>query len=180
MIEEWRDIKGYKSYYQVSNFGRVKSLDRVVLDRGIHRKFKGRVLKFGKSAGYLNVSLSYKGKSRSVKVHRLVLETFRPNTFNKSDCNHIDGNKQNNHIRNLEWSTRSENIQHAKNAGLRENCMGERHSFAKLNEKQVLEIVELINRGTKLTSIAKLFNISQQSISSIKLGITWSSVTGIT
>ena len=76
-----------------------------------------RVLKPRKSK-YLSVSLCLNGKSFQKTIHRLVALNFIPNTDNKTDVNHIDGNKHNNHYTNLEWVTRSENIKHAFNNGL--------------------------------------------------------------
>ena len=103
-MEEWRDIKGYEGKYQVSNLGRVKS--------------RHKILKPNNVKGYLYVYPSKNSKKEALKVHRLVAEAFIDNPENKPEVNHIDGNKENNRVENLEWCTKSENMQHAIKTGL--------------------------------------------------------------
>ena len=101
MKEEWKDIENYEGVYQVSSFGRVKRLNT------------NRILKSGKSkGGYPYVVLSKNGITSNKTIHRLVAEGFIPNPENKSDVNHIDEDKTNNIVSNLEWMTRKENINH--------------------------------------------------------------------
>ena len=127
MKEIWKDVKGFEGFYQVSNFGRVRSLDRFRQngERGLC-KVKGRMLKPYKftpkrASGdfYWQVKFSVNGRRKKYNVHRLVAETFIPNTNRYPCVNHIDGNKQNNHVDNLEWCTYSHNNQHAYDNGLR-------------------------------------------------------------
>lgn len=100
--ELWKEIKGYEGLYQVSSWGRVRSNYR-----------GGRILKSGKNAdGYLLVVLCKNGKHTSYRVHRLVAQAFIPNPHNKPEVNHIDENKGNNYIENLEWVTSKENLNH--------------------------------------------------------------------
>ena len=100
MEEVWKDIAGWEGSYQVSTYGRVKSL----------KYGKERILKTSKSSrGYLIVCLSIEGKIFNKFVHRLVAITFIPNPENKGDVNHIDEDKTNNRLENLNWMTAKEN-----------------------------------------------------------------------
>lgn len=113
MKEIWKDIKGYEGYYQVSNIGRVRSLDRTVIHKFNNKFYKGIILKQS-CVPYLRVHLSVKNKKETPTVHRLVAITFIDNLENKPCVNHIDGNKLNNSMENLEWVTCKENSVHAK------------------------------------------------------------------
>lgn len=107
MEEIWKDIKEYEGYYQVSNQGNVRSLDR--LDNN-GRRLRGRVLKHKKDGGgYHQVCLSKDGIHKDAKIHRLVCEAFLPNPLNKPTVNHKDENIDNNALDNLEWATYKEN-----------------------------------------------------------------------
>lgn len=123
MKEIWKDIDGFEGYYQVSNLGRVRSLDRVVKQfngKGIaKKKTKGRVLTTTKQTqGYSQIGLCKDGTQKSYRLNRLVANAFIPNPENKPEVNHIDGNKDNNRVDNLEWATSAENKQHSLKTGL--------------------------------------------------------------
>lgn len=123
-IEIWKPVVGYETNYEVSNFGSVRSLDK----RGNnYHHLLPKYLQSNKRYFYVNVSL--KGKSKRKRIHRLVAEAFIPNPLNKTEVNHIDGNRYNNHVSNLEWVTSSENKLHAFKLGLRVP------SYASLNTK---------------------------------------------
>lgn len=102
MNEEWRDVKGYEGIYKVSNLGNVFSVEKKRL----------RKLQNG-THGYKIVILYKNKKSAHKQVHRLVAEAFIPNLNNLEQVNHIDGDKKNNCVENLEWVTRQENSFHA-------------------------------------------------------------------
>lgn len=100
IVEEWKDIKGYEGLYKISNLGRVKSFQGV----------KERILKSNiQNCGYEYVVLAMNGKFKTKNIHRLVAEIFIPNPNNYKEINHIDENKHNNNVNNLEWCTRSYN-----------------------------------------------------------------------
>lgn len=124
-MEQRKDIKGFEGYYQISNFGKVRSLDRF---DGI-RDRKGQLIKPNlKYNGYLQIGLRKNGKRKRFSIHRLVAQHFIKNPENKSQVNHIDCNKQNNHHKNLEWVTPGENLEHARENGLIIMPSGEDHS----------------------------------------------------
>ena len=101
MTEEiWRPVVGYEGLYEVSNTGRVRSLDRYV--RRNYFK-KGRILKLNDRRGYLFVELCLNNKTKNFSVHRLVAQAFIPNPDNLPQVNHIDEDKLNNRVENLEW-----------------------------------------------------------------------------
>jgi hypothetical protein len=111
--EIWKDINGYEGYYQVSSLGNVRSLDRKRRVRnGKYVLCKGKKLKNSKGTHYYRVRLSIEGKSKGFNIHRLVAKAFIHNPHNKKEVNHIDGNKLNNNLENLEWVTKSENEKH--------------------------------------------------------------------
>ena len=108
MIEKWLPVKGYEGKYEVSNTGKVRGVDRVVSFRGSSKKqrLKERFLKQNKRKnGYMGVALCENGKIKGLSVHRLVAIAFIENKCNKKCVNHIDSNRGNNMITNLEWVT---------------------------------------------------------------------------
>ena len=120
MIEIWKPVKGFENY-EVSNLGQVKSLN-------YNRTKEAKILRLCKNKdGYLTVTLYKNGKGYAKKVHRLVTAAFIPNPEGKTEVNHIDGNKTNNRVENLEWATHSENMHHAWETGLCEPLTGENH-----------------------------------------------------
>ena len=163
MIEEWKPIKNYEGLYEVSNFGRVKSLERYRISGRykINMKYKEHILKPGKNGkGYLKLDLCKNGETKTHVVHRLVLSTF----LGKSDLegNHKDGIKENNRLDNLEYMTRSENQIHAYRMGL-QSKKGEKHHYAKLNNEIVKNIRE--NKfNLSLKEFAACYDVSVPAI----------------
>ena len=153
--EEWRDVSGYEGLYQVSNLGRVRSLDRWRKNGSGEYKQKGRILNQGyTTTGYKQIVLNKDKKRKTLKVHRLVAIAFIPNPENKPNVNHIDGNPHNNNVENLEWCTQAENVQHAINTGLK-RC--------NIIDKEILEDMHY-NKKMSTQAIAKEFGVTKMII----------------
>lgn len=121
MAEEvWKDIIDYEDYYQVSNYGNIKSKNRIVFDNnGIRlRQNKAKIMRF-RLGVYKMIGLNKNHIQNQFLVHRLVAKHFVPNPENKSDVNHLDGDKYNNYYLNLRWDTSGDNQKHAYEIGLK-------------------------------------------------------------
>ena len=156
--EIWKDIYGYEGKYQVSNYGRIRSV---------------KILKPCKSSfGYYRVGFSENGKIKSFSVHRLVALSFVPNPERKKEVNHMDGDKTNNRADNLEWVTQSENIQHAYDNGLCKK--GSEHYAAKLSKKEVESIKKdyiAFDKERGGVALAKKYNVTPLTIYRIIRGV---------
>lgn len=130
MEEVWKDVVGYEGYYQVSNLGRCRSLDRCInhpISKNGKKMLNGRILSLCKcGSGYLMASFSLDGKRKFEMVHRIVAKAFLPNPDNLPEINHIDEDKTNNCVDNLEWCTSKYNA----NYGARNAKAGEKHRKA--------------------------------------------------
>lgn len=116
---KWVAIKGFEGFYEININGEVRSLERNVLHNNRFRKIVSKQIETRiDRAGYLTVRLSKDGKSYTKSIHRLIANAFISNPNALPIVNHIDGNKLNNSIDNLEWVIHSENIKHAYNNGL--------------------------------------------------------------
>lgn len=127
--EIWKPIKGYEELYEVSNLGNVRSLTTIINckgAKGIDTHIRnGKVLsKAIGTTGYYIVVLSRNSKTKQVRIHRLVAEAFLDNPNNYPCVNHIDGNKLNNNVDNLEWCTHSHNNKEAYRLGLKKSTWG--------------------------------------------------------
>lgn len=170
MTELWRDVVGFEGFYQVSNHGRVKSLDRQVfyID-GRVRTFYGQILKLRlDSKGYYFVTLIKPGFKIQQRVHRLVAESFILNFQNKPCVNHKNSNRKDNIVDNLEWVTHKENTQHAIKKGLLYK------PGKKLDVEKINLIKKMYNSGTfTQQGLANIFSLSQSQISRIVGGKNW-------
>lgn len=111
-IEEWRPVPGYEGLYEVSNMGRVRSLDRMETFGGVTRPRKGRELSQIQKRGYRLVKLCKDGCVSAVYVHRIVASAFIPNPNGFPEVNHMDECKTNNAVNNLEWCDRAYNARY--------------------------------------------------------------------
>ena len=118
-MEIWKDIIGYEGYYQISSLGKIKSIKRFRGNGKGGYIQKEKYIKGWTNGGYIRVSLCSLLFKQGFFLHRIIAVAFIPNPENKPCINHIDGNKKNNSLNNLEWVTYSENNQHAFDIGLR-------------------------------------------------------------
>lgn len=174
--EEWKDINGYEGRYQVSTFGRIKSIARLKKRKdGTFHKAKAiikklRLIKFG----YITVFLYKDDKYKHHLVHVLVANAFIKKGDGLLEVNHIKGIKNDNRAIKLEWLTKSDNIKHAYSLGIMSQ-KGEKHASNKLNNEQVLFI---FHSGEPSLKLSKKYGVTQGSINNIRTGTTWSHLTG--
>lgn len=155
MSEEWRSIVGYEGAYEVSSWGRVRSLNKTVIrSDGRRRPFKGRVLRPGKAShGYYTVGLWRQNEGTSCTVHSLVARAFLGPTPIGEEILHKDGNKENCELSNLKFGTRSENVKQVFHDGDR-----------KVSVEDIRTIRAQIQLGVKQKDIAKQFGISRHHV----------------
>lgn len=168
-MERWKWVHGYKGYYKVSTYGRVKSVDRYVPHSVLPSKtqfVKGRIFKASPNEdGYPFVQLCNKRKIVGKPVHRLVAEAFIANPYNLPEVNHKDGDKTNNHVDNLEWCTHQGNEDHAVATGLK--VRGLKHHNGRLTKAQVRTIRQS-NYGP--TRLGRKYGMTPQAIILIRKG----------
>lgn len=165
MDEIFKDIPKFEGRYQISNLGKVWS------------KITNKFLTLQKEkCGYVRVSLNLNKKSKKYLVHRLGAFAFIKNNKNKPCVNHINSNKIDNRVENLEWCTYSENLKHSFKYG--NAChKGSNHNNSTTTEKDVIEIRKLYSTGKyKQVELAKLFNLDPKHISLIVLRKRWTHV----
>lgn len=128
-----------------------------------------------KGTEYQIINLSkLDGKKRTFRVHRLVMMAFNPvENMDELEVNHLDGNKKNNKLENLEWCTASENQKHAFKTGLHKARKGESSNFAKLTEEDVRQVFELRKQGLLQREIAEIVGCTSSNISAILRGKSW-------
>ncbi len=169
--EIWKPVMGYEGMYEISNYGRVKSLGRAIVDKYgyIQRISTDKLLKLTQEkSGYLSVVFNNKGFSKKKLVHRVVAIHFLNNPQEKPQVNHKDGIKNNCHFLNLEWATISENTQHAYNSGLIKKRFNEDCNLTTISNNKIDEIKNLLLLGFRNCEISKMTGICKPTISSIK------------
>ena len=160
----WKIIRNSGEMYEISNNGDIRNTKT----GHILKQFKGK-------DGYMRTQLG--GKiGKTVLVHRLVAKTFIPNPKNKPEVNHIDGNKSNNNVKNLEWATRNENQRHAYNTGLKNKPQGTRNPRNKLSEEEVEYIRKFYKPRDKkygAKALGEKFNVSPKTICAVYYKQNW-------
>ena len=158
-MEIWKHINGYEGLYEISNKGRVRNAE-------------GRILKARtQNKGYFYVTLHSNHKERKFTIHRLIAEAFIPKINGFNQVNHINGNKKDNSVENLEWCNQRLNYNHGMQKFLYSH--NENHYFAKLTNEQVKTIPTLFKIGFTRTTISRILNVNVSSIEAIEKGMSY-------
>jgi len=183
MVKEiWKPIKGFSVFYEISNFGRVRSCK----GKGPSYKTKTPVILKPKKAGknhykpggaYYCVALRKKGKSYYHYIHRLVASAFlhKPRKLRKPEVNHINGIKSDNTVFNLEWVNRRSNVFHQRHI-LDRTTKGVNHFNAKINDEIALSVKLMLRDNVHYKVICSKLGISTSIVMGIKTGVTWKHV----
>ena len=180
-MEIFKNIESYPDY-EISNFGRIRTKSRKI--RYVHAKTKQehfrvtecRFLKVhqNKRTGYKFCQLYKDKKMYNLNIHRLVAECFLEKKHSLDFVNHIDGNKHNNTVENLEWCSNEYNHKHATETGLK--AKGVKIKTSKLNDNCVLAIKYFLKKGVSKSELSKAFNVSIATIIFISQNKTWKHV----
>lgn len=176
--EEWKPVVGYEKFYECSNLGRFRSLPKVINGRWGTACYKGRVVKTMKSSsnGYGLLSLVSDTRKLTVRSHRFIAKTWIPNPDGKPYINHIDCDKMNNRIDNLEWVTAKENTAHIIKLGRFNPLRGEAAINSKLKDTDIPMIRDLYSEGFYQREIGALFGVTRSVINAIIVGKSWTHV----
>lgn len=177
--EIWKDIPGYEGRYQITPSGIIRSLVQAnAHEGGVKNRDVPLIRKHHlNTSGYPHIRLQKDSIGASICVHILVAKTFIPNPNNLPEVNHIDGDKLNNRVENLEWCTSHNNQLHAYQTGLKRRLKLEENPKAILNREKVLEI---FNSTLTHRELAIKYGVSRTTIGQVKYGLSWASVTGKT
>lgn len=167
--EEWRSVVGYEGYYEVSSLGRVRSVERVVVDKkGRRRVYGSRPLSTAALVeGYRSVGLWANNEGERVLVHRVVLGAFVGPCPPGMECRHEDGDRLNPRLGNLSWGTPKQNGEDRVGHGMQ--VRHEKHGMAKLTADGVREIRKLLGTMSQ-RAIAQRFGVNPSVISRLKTG----------
>jgi len=173
-MEYWKIIEGFESRYgkyRVSNLGRIKNGSGKEAKHHPHKK------------GYVMIALIKEGKNKRVQLHRLVAKAFIPNPDQLPQVNHLDGNKKNNVVSNLQWCTNAQNMRHSWGTGLRiqGTFMGEKSPTAHLTNAQAQEIRNIVirkgpNAPITRRDLCKKYGVTEHVIKDIRNGRSYITV----
>ena len=169
MAERWKDIKGYEGLYQVSDAGRVKMIS-------LKGKPTNTILKLQiNHRGYQWTLLSKPGhKRKGFRIGRLVLTAFVGEPMPGEECNHLNADKLDDHLENLEWASPKENMRHAKEHGL--ILRGEEVALSVLKESDIPEIFRMKKKGKSHKEIGEIFDVHHKTIAVVLSRKTWSHI----
>ena len=174
-LERWLPVHGWKGLYEVSDLGRVRSLDR--MDARDRNQLRGRVLRPSVCRkGYHRVMLRKGGRSPRFLVHRLVLEMFHSQCPEGMECDHINADTFDNRLCNLRWVTPAQNAQHRVALGRHADARGEMHGQSKLTDAMIVEIRARAMGPETQAAIARDFDVGPSVISRIASRIAWGHV----
>ncbi|MDW4095146.1 NUMOD4 domain-containing protein [Staphylococcus saprophyticus] len=174
--ETWKDIKEYEGLYSISSTGRVKRLARNrIIATGVNKPLKEKEIKtFKGKLGYIHVNLWKNGQMKQHRIHRLIMLTFTNKPQDKNVINHIDGDKTNNTLDNLEWCTARENTIHVYRTGLAKGKKGNENSQGKLTDEEVIAMRKLYATGDYTQKeIGEFFGVSRENARDIVNGKRW-------
>lgn len=170
---KWLPVVGYEGIYEVSEYGDVRLLVR----RKGRKMPPDGMMKIQVRGGYKVVTLTDdKKNSKMRKIHKLIADAFLGECPEGMEVDHIDGNKLNSQLNNLEYVTHQENVQRARNLGLQRQIKGSEQWLAKLTEHQITEIREKHRRGIKQSVLAVEYGVTQAAIYLIIKRINWKHV----
>lgn len=179
-MEKWKAVPGFEGLYEVSDQGRVRSLDRITprfnrWGTPAPLRVKGRLLKpspFGKS-GHVCVNLFNNGRGKCWQIHRIVLEAFVGPRPRGMECRHLNGRAHDNRLANLVWGTRAENMADRTRLGEHNPALGENRHNAVLTEKQVRAIRSLNASGKGGSEISRTMGVNINTVFGIISGRNW-------
>ena len=177
MTEQWLPVVGYEGYYEVSDQGRVRSLDRIIGGSRGPRRWKGRLLKQVKDGRYLVVDVCRDGVRSKQSVHAIVLTAFRGDCPPGKEACHWNADGTENRLSNLRWGTKKENGEDKARTGCN-GYRGENFHSAKLTAQDVLTIDRRLRQGESCSVLAQEFGVIYESIWKIRRGKTRRHITG--
>lgn len=169
--EEFRPIEKYENLYEISNYGRIKSLG-IYHGKTNNYFYKPHIIKSNKTReGYLIVCLTNYGDRKYFSIHRLVAIAFINNPNNYKEVNHKDSNRTNNMVTNLEWCTRSYNCKYSYSHNNRKHIdvhlKGENNPNSRFTNNDIKDMIKLRNKGLKFREIAEKYNTTADYVSQI-------------